>query len=160
MILALIFGVASKSIFHHLGVIGKNRSMKPHVSPCSRISVGFLFLLVTLSPWASASTSGTVHALVIQFDKIRASVISTIESLPDHPDFLESGSLDATLQTAISGDLDNLQNQLQQQSLIIEGKRKSVESTTSLSSSDKEDLKATLNRDLKPLQVWQMPCPG
>ena len=134
--------------------------MKPHVSPCSRISVGFLFLLVTLSPWASASTSGTVHALEIQFDKIRASVISTIESLPDHPDFLESGSLDATLQTAISGDLDNLQNQLQQQSLIIEGKRKSVESTTSLSSSDKEDLKATLNRDLKPLQVWQMPCPG
>jgi len=125
--------------------------MKPLCSPCSLSLIGFFFLLVSLSPWASASTAETVNALQIRFDKTKASVISTIKSAPDHPDLLESGSLKATLDSALSRDLTDLRNALRLARTIMISERKSLATNNLLSESEKEELVATSQREGRPI---------
>jgi hypothetical protein len=60
---------------------------------------GFLLALIFFGHASlySASMADTIATLQSQFEKTKESVMMTIQSVPDHPDLVESGSLDATL---------------------------------------------------------------
>ena len=101
-----------------------------------------LFILTLFSAWGTASTSDTITVLQGQYDKIKDSAITAIKSVPDHPDLLESGSLKATLESVVSGDLASLRNRVQQQTRNMDYNKHSLETNSVLSETDKEELKA------------------
>jgi hypothetical protein len=101
---------------------------------------------------AIASTAESLDALQSKYEGVRSSVIAAIQSIPDHPDSIETGTLASTLETAANLDLASLLTQLQQQKEILAKRKHSLINNPALSENDKEELRSALKQQSKPLE--------
>jgi hypothetical protein len=121
------------------------------------MSLSLVILCAVMAPVMEsvASTLENQEALQERFIEIKRSVITAIESVPEHPEILDSGAVVQTIETAANVDLTNLLGQIQQQTQIIREKEQGLIKNANLSQAEKEELKLELQKQSKPLQSFK-----